>query len=299
MGAKRINIVASTCIGTFTSPWLEYAIASIYNIVDEVIVVNGGYDINNPSVNNKKLERESKAIKEIDINGKITEVLGDWKLVKYANPETETVAARNMSMGVQVAYYRNPDAILEIKCDQVFYPTAKRIPYLDLNQHSGYQFWEYTYFIGNLFQVFNEIKPRGCDDGARLFRPSETDYYNGQGQPIIRAEQFCVDFIQTGHLKLVYPDKYTKEEKLQFAYERAWGHLMCQNSIGEHAVNVKEGRKLTLEEIDKMARDAAKGVVNAKGIPLHLVNDPRSPKEPPPICLFKDPVKYIKRGYPL
>lgn len=252
----------------------------------------------NPGINNKKVERESKVIKEIDVNGKITEVRGDWGLVKYAKPETETVAARNMSIGIQVAYYRRPDAVLEIKCDQVFYPTAKRLPFLDLNQHSGYQFWEFTNQVYNLFQVPKELKHQGCDDGARLFRPSETDYYMGQGQPMLSAEQFCVDFIQTGHMRLIYPDKYTKEEKLQFAYERAWAHLMCQNSINEHPINQQEGRKLTSEEIEKMARDSARGVVESKGIPLHLVDDPRSPKHPPSICLLEDPVEYIKRGYP-
>jgi len=292
-----VKIVASTCVGTFTSPWLEYTIASIYNVVDEIIVVNGGYDLKNPSIDNKKLERESKVIKEIDINGKITEVRGDWNLVKYAKPETETIAARNMSIGIQIAYYRNPDATLEIKCDQVFYPTVKRIHQLDLNQHSGYQFWEYTNFIGGLYSVPKEQKHKGCDDGARLFKPCETDYYNGQGQPMIRAEQFCVDFIQTGHMRMVYPDKYSKEEKLEFAYERAWAHLMCQNSINEHPINQREGRKLTLDEIEKMAREQARSIVEAKGIPLHLVDDPRSPKEPPPAALM-EPLEYITRGYP-
>jgi len=149
-----------------------------------------------------------------------------------------------------------------------------------------------------LFHVPKELKHQGYDDGARLFRPSETDFYIGQGQPMIKAEQFGVDFIQTGHMRYIYPQTYTKIQWEQFAYERAWAHLWCQNSINEHPTNRNENRKLSLEEIEEKARSAGRGLVEAKGIPLHLIDDPLSPKHPPPVCLMKDPVEYIKRGYP-
>lgn len=310
-----VRIIGSTCVGSFSSPWLEYCVASVYNVVDQVVVANGGYERLNPTVDNKMLERESKALKEIDVNGKITEVKGDWKFAKFVNPERDTIAARNMSIGIQTAFARGAEAILEFKCDQIFYKSVKLLRTLDerielqkrtgmvgsvtvLTKHSGYQFWEYTNFVGDLWSVPEKLKDKGCDDGPRFFKPTETDYFSGQGQPAIRAEQFCTDLIQAAHMRDVYPEKYSKAEWEQFGYERAWAHLSCQNAVMEHAINREQGRKMTPEEIEKIARASGRGIATQKGVPLHSINDPRSAKAPP-LAALTEPLQYIKQGYPL
>ena len=91
-------IGVSTC-GSYES-WAKWAIASLYNIVDEIIVINGGIDVNDPDgPDNIPLTREVRQLKEIDVKQKITQIKPSWDKVKFAKKETcEAGRGRNISL---------------------------------------------------------------------------------------------------------------------------------------------------------------------------------------------------------
>jgi len=290
-------IVAVTTIGTYTAPWVEYGVASIYNVADAVLVVNGGYDINDPSIDDKMLQRESKALRRIDIHNKITEVHGTWDKAKRVDPEKEDLRARNWAIAYQHELTQSANAVLGIHGDQAFYPSAISIPSVNLNLYSGYQFFMYEDFYYDLHHILHmppeKQKQDPCSDAPIYWRPHPQDTSWRQGSPKINADQFPCHVVKAAHLRQIAPEGYDLK---QILFERYWHHNYGTSRIGEHPAG-----KLTLDQVIEIAKQQAKSVASGDG--KISIYDKRvrdrltTPPRPPPVCLT-DPLKYVEEGEP-
>jgi len=301
MGVEMTKIIAFTAVGSYPSFWLEYGVASVYNVVDEIMVVNGGLQgYSKPALSNDNypLKREHEVLKDLDIDKKIVEMPASWD---YAYPVCqkgrEELRARNLTIGMLSAYNRGADWILKFDSDQVFYTSVKQIRDLaEKKEHLGYIFWNYTDFVGDLYHI-DGIKEEGTSDGSQFYRKGACQGYGGQGAPRI-VEQFPHPEIKTAHLRRVVPENISEKEKYQFYFDRSLYHIWSQNEINEHPINRNEGRKLTFEEMRSMAEGEAKH--NAKSIGKYHVDGVKHPNVaicPPAVCLMS-PSAYVKGGHP-
>ena len=175
-----MKIIGVTTCGSYES-WTKWSIASIYNSVDEIIVINGGIDIEDPDgPDNIPLQRELKQLKEIDINDKIKQIKPDWKNVKFANKEScEAGRGRNISLAFQYAYKAGADWIYKLDSDQIS-ENITRKELEDLMEAgerlgiSGYRFAEYADFFRE-YDKAQALPNNFTDDGSLFFKASKQE----------------------------------------------------------------------------------------------------------------------------
>jgi len=212
------KIVAITGVGTYPVPWLEYGIASIYNHVDEIVVVNSGYNFPLFTEYDVPLPEVSSMLREIDENGKIHEIQQvTWeKVAKYGNEidrNREGIRALGMTYANDIAGYElGADWILKFDSDQVFFPNVKNIRELVKDDTpDGYQFLEYkSYHISpQTMAVGREAQDVSHNDGTKLYKfPGQNgkrQYFYGEGAITHYREQAPSDAVTTAHLRECYP----------------------------------------------------------------------------------------------
>jgi len=297
--ATAMKITGITAVGSYPSYWLEYCISSVYNCVDEIVVVNGGLDdVVYPRRDDAMLKRESAVLRQIDKDNKIIEIKPSWDIAPpQINNKTSELRARNLSIATQIAHERGADWILKFDSDQVLYPTVKDLRVLTLCDSRGYQFWQMPDFIGDVYHINDGYQNRNpFDDGVKFYKAHLDVRYGGQGA-IIGAVQTPCDGIQSAHFRRIVPENISERDKKDFFFRRAYYHIWSQNIINEHPVNQKEGRKLQDSEMLSMALQEAEshmkeiGSINIREC-TDLINIP------PLACLMK-PLEYITGGYPL
>jgi len=80
---NKIEIIGITTCGTYPS-WVDYTVASFYNHVNRVVVINAGYDIQHPEKGALlRLEREHLLLQEKDIDHIIIEITPTQSDVDY------------------------------------------------------------------------------------------------------------------------------------------------------------------------------------------------------------------------
>ena len=101
----NIKIVGCTTVGSYNT-WAAWTVASFYNIVDAVVVINGGFDFNDLSKGDAvPLERERQQLKELDINNKVIQIRPDWDKIRFAKKgRDETGRARNIELAFSYSY---------------------------------------------------------------------------------------------------------------------------------------------------------------------------------------------------
>ena len=68
---KLIGILS---IGSYYSPWFPYTLSSIYDAVDQIVVSNHGYDLDDKGHSMGPLAKATESIKHIDIEHKVVEL---------------------------------------------------------------------------------------------------------------------------------------------------------------------------------------------------------------------------------
>ncbi len=284
-----MKITAISLCGTYPS-WTAYAIGSVYNVVDEIIVVNSGYNIDQPELGCKFPEKynQEQLSKFPDIDNKLLifdgldhNSLDERYRIDYTI--NEFGRAGNATFANRLARERDADWILHVASDQVFYSSLtlpKLVCLMQLN-HDGYRFWQYADFVYDL-NHHGQLPGNGTDDGSLFYKTKPDQMYGGQGAPGIYTEQFEIDYIQTAHLRHVPPPGISLKE---YAFARTWYHTWAPNEIMEHGYNQTTKKKFTKEEVLNYARNTSDDFLrsNYRGYKLGEINDKKAPKDIPEI----------------
>jgi len=297
-----LKIIAVSTCGSYES-WTQHAIASIYNSVDKIVVINGGIDISGKEAGDDiPLQRDLKQLKEIDIDNKITQIRPHWYLVKRVDKKTcEAGRARNISFAFQAAHAYGTKGgetcwIYKMDSDQICDESFTRKALEDLansGEHDGYRFAEYADF----FRSYNRcqaLPDNFTDDGSLFFKSHADAWAIGQGSPVHYREQHEIHSMRTFHMRRICPPDLNPWD---YYYKRFYYHTWGPNSIGELPIN-KDGRILINDEIKDIATKQADSVMESQGHTIdHFNNDERFPPRKP-LVVSMGPLEYIKQGYP-
>jgi hypothetical protein len=305
---NNIEIIGITTCGTYPA-WTAQTIASFYNHVDKIIVINAGYDIFNPNSGAiHPLSRDHKQLKELDINNKITEYTPSQDDIdrifetSCIKGKDECGRSTNMTLSTQIAAnLPNPNNkqrwILKLDNDQILYQiTRNRL--IELTEKypnkTGFRFAQYADYIHD-FEHIGSLPDEFTNDGSLFYKAIPNQSYCGQGSPgNIKVDQQQIYTIQTSHMRRISPPDI---DDYEFFFKRYWYHTFGPNSIMEHDYNRKTGKKLTNEMILKIANDSTIETLKSKGNLIStLPDDIRIPIKPPLVCTM-NPLEYIKKGY--
>lgn len=294
-----MKIIGITGVGTYPVPWLSYGLASIYHAVDEIVVVNSGYNFPLFTEYDVPLPEATETIKELDVNGKIHDVQHvTWeKAAKYGpelQPEREGIRAIGMTYANDVANDLGADWILRFDSDQVFFPNVKNVREVIAEAKTGgFQFLEYkAYWLSpNLMLKGGEVSN---SDGAKLFKAMNTEpkvgrqWYVGEGAIVHWREQTPSDAITTGHFREVCPPlkdgSIDRRGLFLYYFQRMMFHGWDQNRLYK---GKRPGyAERTFDDMVLLAFNSARHIAHG---PWDLV--PADPKPPP--VIETGPLKYI------
>lgn len=298
-----MKITAVSTCGTYHS-WLRWGVASIYNTVDKIIIINGGYEVGHPEKgDNIPLLRELQQLKDIDIDNKILQVKPtNERLVQLLGKDLdwskcEAGRARNITLAFQLAYHDGADWVLKFDSDQIFDDSFTRdaLEALAVNDDvSGYRFAEYADF----YRAWDRIQAfpgNFTDDGTLFFKANRKAWAVGGGSPVHYSDQREIHDMRSFHMRRITPPDV---DEYEYHYRRLWYHTYGPNSIGEWREDGKV-KKLTLEEVKERATIAANAMMSSEGHPkehftenLHMF----PPGKPPVVEI--GPEAYIAKGLP-
>lgn len=306
---NKIEIIGITTCGTYPA-WTSHTIASFYNHVDKIIVVNAGYNIYNPESGAiHPLSRDHDQIKELDINNKIFEFNPIQSTIdkifdtSCTKGKDEYGRSTNMTLSTQIAYGSfsiqngKNNWILKLDNDQILYPITRNQLNSIIEQYpnkTGFRFAQYADYYHD-FEHIGTLPDEFTNDGSLLYKALPNQSYSGQGSPgNINVNQHEIYTIQTSHMRRISPPDI---DKYEYFFKRYWYHTYGPNSIMEHDYNRKTGKVLTNEMILKIAHDEAIETLKNKGTNItSLQKDNRIPYLPPLVCTMS-PLEYIKEGY--
>lgn len=227
-----MKITGITSIGTFYVPWIKYTIKSIYDVCDEIIVVNVGYDLENPKENQFiKLQQVSDDIKQIDDNGKIIEVnelnvIHQKPLMWQKEADSKHVHEWYDIVGLgftkanEEAYRRGADYILKFDSDQVCYDDVKNIK--NLNDNVYFYQYEFAGSIGNdAYFLTNRPDNKPHDNAVYFYKSNDRQWYAGSGAPCLYLdkERKEIDYIHCAHMKYAYLNTWTESLSKLYRYQ--------------------------------------------------------------------------------
>lgn len=300
-----MKIVGVTTCGGFKAWWLQHGLASIYNLIDEMIIAVGG-----PG---REQDYLKPMLKEVDIKEKVSYIYPAWKdAPPYLNPGRDDVRALNKTMAVQEAYKRGADWILPFDCDMVYYeslgPVVRELIQKDINSyrftmitlspdiyHTDFLMpWdqnpamaESQYSYLSLFKAYTDLYYVGCahigTDRAQVHFPQKTD------RRVVIA-----------HLWAITPDI---RDRINFLWEKFyWSAYVSQQGFytSEQKLNDQQLAEYAIERVRQRLNADTLSPPNGR-IPLGSIDDPRVPKAPPLVLqkpYFDNPVEYIEKGLP-
>ncbi len=291
-----MKLIGIAAIGTYYSPWFGPMLASIYNVCDEIVVVNHGFDLNDIGKMGP-LSRASNAIKHLDIDNKVTEITKvDASKLRHNYPVGTQIAANkrrknpegegkwldirglNITAAQEEAIDLGADWILKIDSDQACYQDIENIrEYMD-GSLSFYQY-EYAGDIGGPTQYLSEPPPATpWMDTVYLYPAERETWYIGAGAIAdFHHERVPTYNFHAAHLREANPVWLTEEEKLQHFFGRvAW--RLYTNDYGYWC-----------EELFAKA-----GEISRQMLYYHPMK--QTDIRPPEACLYEDPIEYIEKG---
>lgn len=307
------KIIGITSVGTYYSPWFGYGIASIYNLCDEIIVSNFGYDTFNPDINVfKSLPRASAEIKHLDVNGKITElkdITPDTPLKKMPlmtqkraeelrTNEWYDVRGISITSASDEARRREADWVLKIDSDQACYQDILKIrPHLEVLPVDGLYLHQYEFVgdIGNGKAYLSNPPPTSpYNDSAFIYRSFPGQYYGGGGSPALYLrgqDRIGSQLYHCAHLRQCNPVWLSDHEKFDHFFGRYW-FAEFTNNYGKFCRELDmRAKTLTDEKLKQIAglyQDSLRTPVNELGNISNFT---------PEVCYFKDPLEYINADY--
>jgi len=249
-------------VGSYWSPWTPYTIASVYPFVDEIIIVNGGFDLSNPKKDEftVPLKQLKPCVEDLDIKNKIrvieNHVTGDVAVKLEVKQQFEGKNAPgwydqrglNISLANQVAVENGADVILKIDSDQVCYENLYRMAGME----PGYILYQYEVCIDA-----DHLCPRQPDspwnDSVFFYEAKKNQFYGGGGSPDIKAARKFTKEIRCIHARNANPPGLSDEERFQHFYGRRWfsewtNHgfwgdelkEICEESAKNHLINTTD-----------------------------------------------------------
>ena len=311
------KVIGFTATGTYPSH-TDLCVASLYFICDEIIVINGGYDVDNVDLGDTiPIERDKKLLKEMDIDNKITQIKPSWeaatpihKGMKLINPEKdEGGRSRNLTHGVQAAIRRGADLVIKIDADEcldlrtidrekilALYPNISigKSPKIT-NQGHVLGFRLGMYECHGDFYHFNGMPSWAAEDSndgpssndaPQIYHPYPTDYYGGGGAPAVKSHIIPKQDFHAFHVRSVVPHGV---DPFEYFYKRYWYHTYAPWLSGE----TRPSNLKNLDDIKKHAEKRAKAAVEElKNIDsyhtLGSVDDPKAPKSIPKLMMKLD-----------
>jgi hypothetical protein len=285
-------------IGTFYSPWFPYTVASVYNVSDEVVISNCGYDLNYPQKDVLvPLAQVTKDIKRLDINHKITELTRISPLGLFTKLELMTQKEGNrykneywadprgigLTAANEEAVRREANWIIKIDTDQAAYKDIYKLRhFLHVFPSNGLKFRQYEFAgdVGGTKHYFTSPLPSPYEDSIFVYKAIHGQYFGGAGSPSLHLpgqDRINTDVFHAAHLRSANPIWLTEEQKFQHFYGRCW----FRNYTNKYA---RFG-----PELDKQSKDDAYRL-------LDNGNKKLTDCAPPEVCMYQDPLQYIKYG---
>lgn len=309
------KIILTSHCGTYPS-WLAWTVASVYNSVDDIVIINGGYDPEHPELGNCiPLEREKRQLKELDINNKVMQLLPNNDKLKstglFTEGKDETARSGNMTLAYQYAlslakkkgYDLDKTWCLKLDSDQIADESFTRENLIDLSKSTirkGYRFAQYSDFFRSYDRVQSLChwcagqEGNMTNDGALFFKLHARARAGGQGSPDI-GEEFPVCDMYTYHMRRIHPPDIDERE---YHFKRFWYHTWGPNQIMEYGYNRDTGKKMTNEQVFSEAERLTDGVLSSYGHDReYFNNDSRFPKSVPKVIEIGY-LNYIKQGFP-
>lgn len=259
-----MKLTGITSIGTYYSPWLSYGLASFY-FCDEIIVVNGGYDLRNPDKNeyNIPLEQVSKDISRLDVAGKVFEwkhwSLNDAKYhklfyhIEKDHPlETITpsgavwveIRGLGLTLALEKAIDRGANWILKWDTDQVGYADCINFK-KDLRSITFYQHEFVGDVIGDKYSFRDPLPATPWNDSVFSFQPRKDQYFLGGGGPmgLPHGSRAWIEDYHCAHLRNASPPRLSEAEKFAHFYGRQWFNYMTNHGLwGDELKKVAEAQ---------------------------------------------------------
>lgn len=288
-------LVGCSGVGQY-SDWLLYSTASVYNVVDAIVIADG-------SPFGHFQDRYMRDLKRLDVEGKITFIEVDWKYPEHPYAEDlglpidkeDYSSGRVMKAATDEARKIGCDRILWYSPDHVFDESIRDAP--KLTQYDSYR--SHYYGMADFDTVI-----RFCSDEDYLKRlespdfqssiflmPREGGFHGLEGQPSGVSAQTTVRHIWFGHYSDFSPKGW--ERTVEKLHERGRYRVHILNRAG------KFDHFLSEEEEEEWVANYVNGYI-------HSVKDNRIKGRkvgeklglPRPIRVVKDPFKYVKEGHP-
>lgn len=235
--------MAWTITGSYPSPFFDYCLASIYNHIDAIVVLNSGWDFPRYTRNDYPLPEISEQIKRLDVNGKIHEVtkLDESKL--FGLPDAaETMGNRAIAatLANDAAGELGADWVLWIASDQVFYDAKPLRRLAEQTVTDGFQFYEHKSFWGSQWWMANDATcPYSESDGAKFYRyrgdHGERQWFKGEGGIMNYRQQTPSEACLTGHMRECYPaarwELPQPKDFLAYQLQRGYFYFRDQNKV--------------------------------------------------------------------
>lgn len=275
---KLTGIVA---VGTYHCPWFKYGLASFY-FCDEIIVVNGGYDLKQPDLDeyNIPLEQVSRDISELDVEGKVFEWT-DWTLddlkgrlvlatqIKHEALNWADLRGINLTLASMKACERGADWILKWDSDQVGYRNCIGFA-ANLTSRT---FKQYE-FVSDIWHLADPPPDSPYNDSVYSFKADMSNFFGGGGAPAILGPRVPSYRYECAHLRSANPTELSLTGK----FEHFFGRIFFRLFTNEYGT-------FNLKLHDRAVADA-KAMLRAGGGPPSTI-------APPEACMM-GPEKYIE-----
>jgi hypothetical protein len=277
-----MRTAAIMCCGSYYSPWTPYTIASVYRIVDFLVITNAGFDLRSPSFheNDIPLREVTRDIERLDVEGKIIEVTDVSRLKRKLPLMSQRVAnelrinqwydlrGRNMTLASEVAYDEGAKMVLRIDTDQVCYRDALNLR----GRPDALILYQYE-FQGDIYHLADPGPSSPFNDSTYYYPISKDDWYVGGLAPVIRENRKECHDMHCAHLRGANPIDLSEEKKYRHFRDRFLFHLWT-NEYAEFT-----------DELFKRADREAKEALKRRGKPSNV---------PPPEVTLTRPRSYIE-----
>lgn len=286
-------LVGCTAVGGYWD-WVLYSTASIYNVVDKIVIADG-------SPFGHYTEKYIDSLEELDIEGKIKVIEEDWKYPPHPYvkdlglpvDEKSFSSGRVMTAACDEARKLGCDKILFYAPDHVFDESIKDVS--KLTKYDSYRChyyemlnWDRVPDVMSYVEYMNKLDDPNFSSCIFLM-PREGYFWGLEGSPMGVSAQHVVRFIWFGHYRDFSPFGWYRTQ--QYLYERGRYRAHIYNRAG------KFDHFFSPEEEDTWVKNYVDGFLNTlKNCKTHEIGEPLG--LPRPIRVVEDPYKYVKEGYP-
>jgi len=289
------NLLVACCgTGQYGSDWLLYSTASVYNVVDAIVISDG-------SPFGHFQDRYMADLERLDVEDKITFIEKEWKYPRHPYAEdlglpiddADFSSGRIMKAATDEARKLGATRLLWFSPDHVFDESLRDAPKLIGYDSYRAHYYEMVDFDKAGFCQTDEQHRKDLDNPdfqSSIFLLPRDGWFHGlEGQPQGVSAQFTVRSIWFGHYCDFSPNGWNRT--VEMLHERGRYRVHIYNRAG------KFNHFLSEEEEKQWVKDyVGKYIHHLKNCETRAVHErfglPRA------IRAVKDPYKYVKEGWP-